>query len=180
MNTTTLNMTTLDGGVIIKRGGGGTPTPPSGGEVLEGDYFLAKANEYYWKTNLPMVEKMTHDMPEYGVYNNFCTIFAEIGATFEGVRFDGSRLVYKAANFWIQTHRKYTSSDGTIFNPIIAIRESDIDNPEFGKYKSLVELYKTIAEMEGTPMTEEEVMAQIEGMGLTRITKEEYEALITA
>lgn len=35
MNTTTLNMTTLDGGVIIKRveGGGSTPTPPSGGEV---------------------------------------------------------------------------------------------------------------------------------------------------
>ena len=31
MNTTTLNMTTLDGGnVIIKKGGGGTPTPPSG------------------------------------------------------------------------------------------------------------------------------------------------------
>ena len=31
MNTTTLNMTTLDGGVIIKKGGA-TPTPPSGGE----------------------------------------------------------------------------------------------------------------------------------------------------
>lgn len=32
MNTTTLNMTTLDGGVIIKKGGGGGTTPPSGGE----------------------------------------------------------------------------------------------------------------------------------------------------
>lgn len=34
MNTTTLNMTTLDGNVIIKKGegGGSTPTPPSGGE----------------------------------------------------------------------------------------------------------------------------------------------------
>jgi hypothetical protein len=32
MNTTTLNMTTLDGGnVIIKKGGGGGSTPPSGG-----------------------------------------------------------------------------------------------------------------------------------------------------
>ena len=30
MNTTTLNMTTLDGGVIIKKGGGGGSTPPSG------------------------------------------------------------------------------------------------------------------------------------------------------
>ena len=32
MNTTTLNMTTLDGGVIIKKGEGGGSTPPSGGE----------------------------------------------------------------------------------------------------------------------------------------------------
>lgn len=30
MNTTTLNMTTLDGGVIIKKGDGGGSTPPSG------------------------------------------------------------------------------------------------------------------------------------------------------
>lgn len=51
MNTTTLNMTTLDGGIIIKRGegGGGTPTPPSGGDVLEGEYFLAKPNGKYKK-----------------------------------------------------------------------------------------------------------------------------------
>lgn len=31
MNTTTLNMTTLDGGVIIKKGGGTSPKPPSWG-----------------------------------------------------------------------------------------------------------------------------------------------------
>ena len=37
MNTTTLNMTTLDGGVIIKKGGGGS-TPPSGGSTIE--YFV--------------------------------------------------------------------------------------------------------------------------------------------
>lgn len=47
MNTTTLNMTTLDGGVIIKRGT--APAPPSGGEVLEGEYYLAKPNGWYWK-----------------------------------------------------------------------------------------------------------------------------------
>lgn len=176
MNIAKLNTVSLDDKTfIIKRGtsGGG------GGEVLEGDYFLAKANEYYWKPNLPMAEKMTYDMPEYRVYTRFCTIFADIGAAFEGVRLDGSRLAYKTANFWIQTHRNYTSSDNSVYNPFIAIRESDIDNPEFGKYKSLVELYKVVAEMQGTPMTDEEVVAQIEGMGLTRITKEEYEALIT-
>lgn len=32
MNTTTLNVVSLDDGRIIKKGGGATPTPPSGGE----------------------------------------------------------------------------------------------------------------------------------------------------
>lgn len=36
MNTTTLNMTTLDGGVIIKKGN--APAPPSGGESGGGDW----------------------------------------------------------------------------------------------------------------------------------------------
>ena len=40
MNTTTLNMTTLDGGGIIKKGEGGGSTPPSGGS--ETMYFAAK------------------------------------------------------------------------------------------------------------------------------------------
>lgn len=35
MNTTTLNMTTLDGGVIIKKSEGGGSTPPSGGSNVE-------------------------------------------------------------------------------------------------------------------------------------------------
>lgn len=38
MNTTTLNMTTLDGGVIIKKGEGGGSTPPSGESNIE--YFV--------------------------------------------------------------------------------------------------------------------------------------------
>lgn len=46
MNTTTLNMTTLDGGnVIIKKGGSGgsTPTPPSGGSM---EYVVFNAETY--------------------------------------------------------------------------------------------------------------------------------------
>ena len=41
MNTTTLNMTTLDGGVIIKKGEGGGSTPPSGGESGGGLSYFA-------------------------------------------------------------------------------------------------------------------------------------------
>ena len=151
-----------------------------GGGELEGDYFLAKANEYYWKPNLPMVEKLTVDMPEYDAYRNLCTLFNQVGAAFEGVRFNGSSVGYKDVNFFLQTHFNAVNGDSTIYNPIIAVRESDIDHPNLGKYRSLVELYKTFGEMEGTPITDEEIVAQIEGMGLTRITKEEFEALITA
>lgn len=150
-----------------------------GGEVLEGDYFLAKANEYYWKPNLPMVEKLTVDMPEYSAYSSLCTLFTQIGAAFEGVRLNGLRGGYKDVNFLLQTHFNACQGDSTIYSPVIAVRESDIDNPNFGKYRSLVELYKTSAETQGTPMTDEEVVALIEEMGVTRITKEEFEALIT-
>ena len=177
MNITTLNTIGLDG-VIIKK----TNTPSGGGGTeLEGDYFLAKANEYYWKPNLPLVEKMTWDMPEYQVYTDFCTAFNQIGAAFEGVRFDGVRGGYKDVNYLLQKHYSASLNDSAMLTPIIAVRESDIDNPNFGKYRSLVELYQAIAEQQGTPMTEEEVVALLEEqLHLTRITKEEYESLITA
>ena len=181
MNITTLNVVSLDDGRILKKGGA-TPTPPSGGgDVLEGEYFLAKANEYYWKPNLPMVEKITYDMPEYQVYKDFCTAFTQIGAAFEGVNFNGLRGGYKDVNYLLQKHYSAGLNDSAMLAPIIAVRESDIDNPNFGKYRSLVEFYQAIAEQQGTPMTEEEVVALLEELlHLTRITKEEYEALITA
>lgn len=47
MNVTTLNMTTLDGNVIIKKGGGGTPTPPSGGERDGWKYYLLNWDGLY-------------------------------------------------------------------------------------------------------------------------------------
>lgn len=152
----------------------------AGGAELEGDYFLAKANEYYWKPNLPMVEKLTFNMPEYSNYTSFCSLFTQVGAAFEGVRFNGLRGGYKDVNFLLQLHYNYGLNDSDIYNPIIAIRESDIDNPNFGKYKSLVDAYKDFMEQQGTPMTDEEVVALLGEMGLTRITKEEFEALITA
>jgi hypothetical protein len=150
-----------------------------GGAELEGDYFLAKANEYYWKPNLPMANKITYDMPEYSSYTALCSLFTQVGAAFEGVSFNGLRVGYKDVNFRLQTHYNASSGDSAISNPIIAVRESNIDSPDFGKYSCLVEAYKTIMEQQGTPMTDEEVVALIEEMGLTRITKEEFEALIT-
>ncbi len=44
MNVTTLNMATLDGDIIIKRGEGGGSTPPSGGESgIECFYYDQKS-----------------------------------------------------------------------------------------------------------------------------------------
>lgn len=52
MNTTTLNMTTLDGGVIIKKGGGGGSTPPSGGESTIEYVSVEGKNLFEWGETL--------------------------------------------------------------------------------------------------------------------------------
>ena len=46
MNTTTLNMTTLDGGVIIKKRGSGS-TPPSGESASTMEYLDVSGVEGY-------------------------------------------------------------------------------------------------------------------------------------
>lgn len=49
MNTTTLNMTTLDGGIIIKRGEGGGSTPPSEGERVVSYYSIPNDADVFIK-----------------------------------------------------------------------------------------------------------------------------------
>lgn len=61
MNTTTLNMTTLDGGnVIIKKGGGGTPTPPSGEREKAGMTYVPK-QALFTALGAPTPESMTQE-----------------------------------------------------------------------------------------------------------------------
>ena len=70
MNTTTLNMTTLDGGVIIKKGT--APAPPSGGESGGStiEYLDLSGVEGYMKNALlyySVLAKIQGDSVAYGV-----------------------------------------------------------------------------------------------------------------
>lgn len=55
MNTTTLNMTTLDGGVIIKKGDSGESTPPSGESASTIEYLDVSGLDSGSKNQLMMV-----------------------------------------------------------------------------------------------------------------------------
>lgn len=63
MNTTTLNMTTLDGGVIIKKGT--APTPPSGGESAM-EYWDISANNGVL-SEMALFFLLVKDESEYGI-----------------------------------------------------------------------------------------------------------------
>lgn len=183
MNTTTLNMTTLDGGVIIKEGGGATPTPPSsGGEVLEGEYYLAKPNGWYWK----LTDKLSTGTVEFQ-YQAITACFLMFSTVYEVVKGD-LNLIYKSGI--LTAYRDIGSLqtiavDGLNATPStslwIAIAEGGNTKIDFGEmqgeYNSLYEVICALA----MPMTETEFEAMmLAEYGLQRITKEEYEALITA
>lgn len=151
-----------------------------GSSELEGEYYLARPNGWYWKPNMKMLERMTYDMPEYRAYYDFLTVWTQIGSVYKAVRYNGEESDYRNTLYWTTNHHNYMSGDSSINNPFIAIKESNIDNT-FGKYDSLVDIMKTMSEIQGMPISEEESIALIEEtFSITRITKEEYESLITA
>ena len=159
---------------LVEQGGSGG----NGGGELEGDYFLARPNGWYWKPSMKMSEKMTYDMPEYRVYSSFLTAFTQMGSAYKAVRYNGEEYDYRNTLYLTTNHYNYTSGDSSIDKPFIAIKESNIDNI-FGKYDSLVDMMKTTSEMQGMSISEEEAIALVEETFLiTRITKEEYESLI--
>lgn len=197
-------MTTLDGGVIIKKGT--APTPPSGGgEVLEGEYFLAKPNGRYWKfTFMPeewvglKLENFESSQIDamYQIYNFLIILQCVYGAAASsddlylpndharldgfyniGARMDGtltSILLYKAGYDY----------DAQYFNRgfLRVWKECDIkSNPpvEYGGLSlnscSLVEFIKILGIFEGVEMTDDETISFIEQeFMLIPATEEEY------
>ena len=159
---------------IVEQGGSGG----EGGGSIEGEYFLVKAQEFYWKPALELSSKMTFDMPEYQSYKAVVNLFTQVGSAFEGVSFDGQRMPYRSVLTHLAIHHDGMNRDESVSSPVIAVRESDIDNIAFGKFDNLLSLYKSVLAAQNQTVTDDEVLAMLEGMGLRRITKEEYESLI--
>ena len=149
-----------------------------GAGSIDGEYFLAKAQDFYWKPALELSSKMTYDMPEYQSYKAIPNLFTQVGSAFEGVSFDGQRMPYRSVLAHLVIHYDRMNRDESVSNPIIAVRESNIDNIQFGKFDNLVSLYKSTLAAQGQTLTDDEVLAMLEEIGLRRITKEEYESLL--
>lgn len=198
MNTTTLNMTTLDGGnVIIKRGN--APAPPSGGQ-LEGEYYLAKPNGWYWKwigpnpwnVNDSSIDMLTFTMSVGAFWSLSDALYSII---FE--KNDGRRVKYPIPPHAMTVFYKIFQQDiseNPIVNMPLAFCEKETtfgckagDFTEIGEthYKNFMDYYLQMMIAGGVPQEEldqvtEEMFAEEVGklLGIQRITKEEYEALI--
>lgn len=201
MNITTLNTTTLDGNVIIKKGGSTTPTPPSGGEILEGEYYLARPNGWYWKwigpnpwnVNDSSIDALTFTMTVGALESTSDGLYSIIWE-----ENDGRRTKYPTPPHAMTVFSRIFSQDISEY-PIVKMPLAFCEKEttfgckagnitEIGEthYKSFMDFYLQMMKEDGVPQEDldkitEEMFAEELGktLGLQRITKEEYEALIT-
>jgi hypothetical protein len=180
MNTTTLNMTTLDGGnVIIKKGQGGGSTPPSGGGNLSPDAIVYEPNGWYWK----WVEGVPSDFKR--AAQTLLVLTIDFGARY----YDG--LIKDTTASWppihaqdilvlgmnLRTMQNSTDNKGLC---VFAVVESKYCSVKIDDTTTLTgnSMYELVNQL--MPMTEAEFDNFMQAnMGLMRITKEEYEALLT-
>lgn len=205
MNTTTLNMTTLDGGVIIKKGT--APAPPSGGGELEGEYFLAKSNGRYWKfsfiddVTMYYIDYNQLSQDELEALKSFCSIIMPSALIYgAAVGYVGSPLDSHLRADIFQVHGRADSMhrqiqyiingyedfiDPYVFNAGFCIvwLESQVKTSHttetipLPEY-DLVSAIKQLASMEGMEeMTDDDVMMLLqEVFMLIPATEEEYKA----
>ena len=180
MNITTLNTIGLDG-VIIKKGGGSTPTPPSGGGTeLEGEYYLVRPNGWYWKFTDELNNASDNDY-----MNTTLMVSIVIGKVYDTI--DGLGLSTNVQNDHSLTYRNIGMLQASyqdkleVARKLIAFREACPVVLDMGEvHIEANSIFETVNLAMGT-MTEVEFEAMmLAEYGLQRITKEEYESLITA
>ena len=203
MNTTTLNMTTLDGGIIIKRGEGG------GGADLEGEYFLAKPNGRYWKftfspppsnqyVNPNSVSAEQLKAPQsFGYFWETISVIYGAAVCSTGAPLDSSLRVdgvgFASANLGVMDYMLFpiiyenadiSDIDTVLFNSSFfsvwkecSVKTSTItETVPFYEY-DLVSLVKQMASMEGMELTDEQIMMMLASQFmLIPATEEEYKA----
>lgn len=179
-NITTLNMTTLDGGVIIKKET--APAPPSGGDVLEGEYYLAKPNGWYWKFTDEFYALSTSDK------NQFITsLFLMMGTMYEHIHQSsyggnyksGIRTCFRDIGM-LQYVANNNIEDAGVISDWVACAEGGPTKINLGEIQGEYEsIFHMVNSMVGE-MTEEDFAAMMLSQYIIqRITKEEYEALLT-
>ena len=179
MNITTLNTIGLDG-VIIKKGGG-SPTPPSGGGGnLSPDAVVYEPNGWCWK----WVEGFPSD------FASAATMLLGLPIEF-GVKYYGGIIkqpktaippikTLSILSLGVNLGRMQNSADNEGVC-IIAVEESKYCSIKVDATTTITanSMYEIINQLQ--PMTEVEFDSFMRAnIGIMRITKEEYESLITA
>ena len=169
MNITTLNTIGLDG-VIIKKGGGGAELPP--------DAIIIEPNGWYWGFSDEFVnsENFTHETA--------CTALGVL-VNFLGARICNSLTYFpiNGAMYRISDLQSYLLISGEA-HPDYYIRyvaESKNSSPELGEYKGVkFDCWRDLFIVAGKVTNEDEFIQLMSSQfGLVRLSKEEYEALIT-
>ena len=175
MNTTTLNVVSLDDGRILKKGGA-TPNPPSGGDVLEGEYYLARPNGWYWKYVGDKI--ITTDNPLYNMwlYQGMILLACDGLYSFIDNRYYELPFVWMLPEVISMQIKEGQNID---FSSFVGYAEKAVTYSSFGLIgESLYEISKTSSGQEISEADFEAMM--LSDYKLQRITKEEYESLITA
>lgn len=151
----------------------------SGGGELEGEYYLARPNGWYWRLIKVNTNSISPDTTEWEDYTNAISLPIETFAIYDQIyqgALSGSMLRYShdRATYINGQQVVYIQQKKSV-TPIWALSERECEVSAM-KFPSLYEFIKT-----QQPMTEAEFEAfMLEMAGLQRITKEEYESLITA
>ena len=175
MNITTLNVVSLDDGRILKKGGA-TPTPPSGGGGnLSPDAIVYEPNGWYWRA-----KDGTYDF-----FNYFHVLSVLTPSAYSGVvdtvkgkyePKDGVGLIKKGVELGMAVGKMLYNTQGLA---VVALAESKNANFKVGTdIISGSSFYEAFSKMQ--PMTEDEFISLFEeNYGFIRITKGEYEALLS-
>ena len=175
-------MTTLDGGVIIKKGGATpTPPPPSGGDILEGEYYLARPNGWYWKVTIATASSIKFGTAEWGRYGGFCAMFSMTQNIFSAKPyFDPAPnivLDVVAANIDINNEIHRRNEDLDFLIPIIGFSEMPVTR-YLGSAVECDSMYELMKMAVGEEVQESDFEAMmLSEYALQRITKEEYDAM---
>ena len=168
--------------VILEEDAGGG-TGGSGGEVLEGEYYLARPSEWYWKIPAAWHHDNGFLRPDTDDYTNYTAIYTlgvdplmyayESVVCVENAQYRKYDIIYSARNS-IEQHFRESMGDKIVF-PVCAFRETK--NSEGIDGVCVDSMVEELSIFTGEP--EDVIIDFFASVGLLRITKEEYESVTT-
>lgn len=159
---------------LLKRFSQGELVTITGGGVKEDeDTIIIKGSDYYWEIDSPKGQ----DAEKYRKYQELLSILSDAGAVFSLVYTYSysSKVIYRKGISAASIVGRESSSPmpSYVYNYIVYIRECSGINYQGLKADSLVDFFIKL----GNASNEQEAIEYFASMGLTKITKEQFEEL---